>query len=414
MRKNWTTLLLMCLPLQVLAADTIKLGLNYPSTGRYKEQGIAQARGALMAVEEINNAGGINGKKLELLTANTASKPDKAVGNVKKLAAQGVSMLFGGSSSAVAIAAGKEAKKHDLLYFGTLTYANATTGKEGHSHMFRETYNAWMTAKALAFYLNQDLQGKKVFYITADYSWGHSTESSLRNFTNTQDELAHPNAIVKFPRPRQSDLEEALVKARDSGADLLMLIQFGDDLATSLRLAYNMGLKKEMDIVIPNITLGAAKTVGAGLLEGIISTVPWCWRVPYLYGFEKGKRFVENFTERFQMYPSTSAATAYTIVYQFKEAVERAGSLKTAKLIKALEGHTYTSLKDPQTWRAFDHQSVQSVYVVRHKKRKDVLADKYNEDYFDVVLNIPGNTAVRSFEQWSDVRKKAGKPAKLQ
>ncbi len=413
MLKNWITCLLLCMPFQMLIADTIKLGLNYPSTGRYKEQGIAQARGALMAVEEINAAGGISGKKLELLTANTASKPAKAVQNVKNLASQGVSMLFGGSSSAVAIAAGKEAKKHDLLYFGTLTYANGTTGVEGHTHMFRETYNAWMTAKALAFYLNQSLQGKKVFYITADYSWGHSTESSLRNFTNTQDELAHPRAVVKFPRPRQADLEQALSKARDSGADVLMLIQFGDDLATSLKLAYNMGLKKDMQVVIPNITLGAAKTVGAGLLEGIVSTVPWCWRVPYLYGYEKGQKFVEHFSERFDMYPSTSAAAAYTIVYQFKEAIERAGSMKTSKLIKALEGHTYTGLKDPQTWRAFDHQSVQSVYVVKHKKRADVLADKYNEDYFEIMLSIPGNTAARTYEEWAAVRKGAGKPIKL-
>jgi len=414
MLKNLLALLLMCLPLHLMAADTIKLGLNYPSTGRYKEQGIAQARGALMAVEEINAAGGINGKKLELLTANTASKPNKAVENVKQLAAKGVSMLFGGSSSAVAIAAGKEAKKHDLLYFGTLTYANATTGKEGHTHMFRETYNAWMTAKALAFYLNQDLQGKKVFYVTADYSWGHSTESSLRNFTNTQDELMHPNSVVKFPRPRQADLEAALVKARDSEADVLMLIQFGDDMATALEIAYKMGLRERMQIVVPNLTLGMAKSAGAGLLEGIVSTVPWCWRVPYLYGFEKGKKFVEHFSERFQMYPSTSAATAYTIVYQFKEAIERAGSMKTAKLIKALEGHRYTSVKDPQMWRDFDHQSVQSVYVVKGKQRAEVLADKYNEDYFEVVLNIPGNTAVRSYEQWVSARERAGKPTRLQ
>ncbi|MDO6804718.1 ABC transporter substrate-binding protein, partial [Wenyingzhuangia sp. 1_MG-2023] len=82
------------------AADSIKLGLNYPSTGPYKEQGIAQARGALLAVEEINAAGGVLGRPLELITANTASKPDKAVENVKRLSSQGVSMLFGGSSSA--------------------------------------------------------------------------------------------------------------------------------------------------------------------------------------------------------------------------------------------------------------------------------------------------------------------------
>jgi ABC-type branched-subunit amino acid transport system substrate-binding protein len=396
------------------AADPIRLGLNYPSTGRYKEQGIAQARGALMAIEEINAAGGLLGRPLELLTANTASKPEKAVENVKHLAAQGASMLFGGSSSAVAIAAGKEAARQGLIYFGTLTYANETTDEEGQRYMFRETYNAWMAAKALAFYLNQSLAGKKVFYLTADYSWGHSTESSLRNFTNTKDENMHPGVLVPFPRPKQSDIENALTAAERSGADVLMMIQFGDDMATALNLAYRMGLKEKMTIVVPNLTLGMAKSAGAGVMEDVIGAVPWCWQVPYLYGFEKGKQFVERFAERFQKYPSSSAASAYSIVYEFKSAVERTGSLNSSKLITALENHTYTSVKDPQTWRDFDHQNLQSVYVVKGKQRARVLADKFNEDYFEVLLNIPGNTAAKTYDEWVATRQAAGKPVRLQ
>ena len=223
------------------AAEPIKLGLNYPSTGRYKEQGLAQARGALLAVEEINASGGILKRPVELLTANSASKPDKAVGNVKELAAQGVSMLFGGSSSAVAIAAGQEAAKHDLLYFGTLTYANETTGAQGHKYMFRETYNAHMAAKALAAYLNESLKDKKLFYITADYSWGWSTEDSLRAFTNTEDKGVHSGVLTAYPRPRDSDFKDALQQAEASGADVLMLVQFGDDMAMALKVAQQMG-----------------------------------------------------------------------------------------------------------------------------------------------------------------------------
>ncbi|MDO6680815.1 ABC transporter substrate-binding protein [Oceanobacter sp. 5_MG-2023] len=395
------------------AADSIKLGLNYPSTGPYKEQGIAQARGALLAVEEINAAGGVLGRPLELITANTASKPDKAVENVKRLSSQGVSMLFGGSSSAVAIAAGKEAARQGLIYFGTLTYANETTDEEGHRYMFRETYNAWMAAKALAFYLNQSLAGKKVFYLTADYSWGHSTEGSLRTFTNTQDKNKYPGVLVPFPRPKQADIESALEAAERANADVLMLVQFGDDMASTLKAAYRMGLKDKMTIVVPNLTLGMAISAGAGILEDVIGAVPWTWQVPYLYGFEKGQQFVERFADRFQKYPSSSAASAYNIVYEFKAAVERTGSLSSSRLISALENHTYTGVKDPQTWRDFDHQSVQSVYVVKGKHRATVLADKFNEDYFEVLLSIPGKTAAKTYEEWSATRQAAGKSLTL-
>lgn len=414
LRLFLVVLSILTISLPASAVESIKLGMSYPSSGRYKEQGIDEARGAMLAIEEINAAGGVLGRPLELLTANSAAKPEKAVENMKELARQGAAMLFGGVSSAEAIAAGKEAAKQKLIYFGTLTYANETTDEEGHRYMFRETYNAWMAAKALAFYLNQNLAGKKVFYITADYSWGNSTEASLRTFTNTQDEIMHPAVKVPFPKPKSADLENALIAADRSGADVLMLIQFGEDMATALNMAYKMGLKDKMSIVVPNLTLGMAKSAGAGVMENVIGAVPWCWQIPYLYGFERGKLFVEKFTERFLQHPSSAATSAYNIVYEFKGAVERAGTTNTEKLIDALEDHTYTGLKDPQTWRGFDHQSIQSVYVVRGKKREEVLADKYNEDYFEVLLNIPGNIAAKTYEEWSATRKKAGQPVRLQ
>lgn len=82
-----------CLAAQ--AADPITLGLNYPRTGSYKEEGLAQMRGALLAIDEINQGGGVLGRPLQLISRNTASRPDKAIANVDKMADEGVAMLFG-------------------------------------------------------------------------------------------------------------------------------------------------------------------------------------------------------------------------------------------------------------------------------------------------------------------------------
>lgn len=395
-------------------ADTIKLGLNYPSTGRYKEQGIAQAQGAMLAVEEINKAGGVLGKPLELLTANSASMPQRAIDNVDSLVAQGVSMLFGGASSDVAIAAGKQAAKHKVIYFGTLTYANETTGSQGHRYMFREPYSAWMAAKAIAGYLNNGLAGKKFHYITADYSWGNSTESSLRHFTKTDDTSVHQVSKIPFPKPRQGDLEKGLDEAAKAGAEVLIVIQFGEDLATALQLIHNRGLQDKMTIIAPSLTLDIARSTGAVSMEGVIGALPWSWNVPYVYNYEAGQKFVEIYEQRFGYYPSSSAASAYSIVYQFKSAVERTGSLNSDKLIPALEGHSYIGLKDTQTWREFDHQNVQTVYVVKGKERDKVMADKHHEDFFEILMQMPGEQAVPSYEEWSLQRKEAGQPTRLQ
>lgn len=396
------------------SGEAIKLGLNYPATGRYQQEGIAQAQGALMAIAEINASNGILGRPVELLTANSASDPVRAVDNVNSLAQQGAAMLFGGASSAVAVAASKAAAQRDLLYFGTLTYANETTGADGHRHMFRETYNAHMAAKALARYLNEAEADKTYFYLTADYNWGWSTESSLRTFTNTADTSRHQGALVTFPRPRESDMQAALEQARASKADVLVLIQFGDDMAMALTVARRMGLHETMTIVVPNLTLNMAKKAGSGIMEGVIGAAPWVWQVPYRYGFTRGQQFVEAYVARYGHYPSSSAASAYSIVYQFKAAAERAQSLDTSKLIAALEGHRYTLLKDEQEWRAFDHQNVQSVYVIRSRPRLDILQTHLHEDYFDILLQLPANEATPTRVEWEAQRRSANQPLSLQ
>ena len=113
-------------------AATVRIGLNYPKTGPYSVQGLAQLRAAEMGVEDINKAGGILGRQIALVIRDSQSKADLSKKNVEGLIDnEDCQMVFGGSASSVAIAGGKAAKSRGKLYFGTLTYSNATTGKEG-------------------------------------------------------------------------------------------------------------------------------------------------------------------------------------------------------------------------------------------------------------------------------------------
>ena len=113
------------------------------------------------------------------------------------------------------------------------------------------------------------------------------------------------------------------------------------------------------------------------------------------------------------MRPSSSAASAYSIVYQYKEAVERAGTTNTRDVIRALEGHRYSFLKDEQYWREFDHQNVQSVHVVRIKPRNTIIEDQFAADYFEIIDSMPGDEAAQTREEWEQRRKDAGKPTSL-
>ncbi|NQZ59068.1 MAG: substrate-binding protein [Lentisphaeraceae bacterium] len=401
------------------AEEMVNIGLNYPRTGPYSVIGLDQLRASQLAVKEINDSGGIMGKKIKLHITDSISKPAVSVKNVTDLIDnKNCEMILGGSSSGVAVAVGKVCQAKKKLFFGTLTYSNATTGSKGHRQTFRECYNAWMGAKAMGSYLQSNYKGKKYFYIIADYTWGWSTSASVRKFTGTEDEAMHKGVKVPFNPKKRANFTNALKKALNYAKlkkpDVLVVVLFGKDMVDGVKMATRMGLKSKMQLVVPNITLGMAEGGGAKVMEGVIGALPWCWNVPAKYGYTRGQAFVDKFVATYNRYPSTSGASAYTILHEYKSAVERAASFDSKKVVMALEDHDYTLLKDKQTWRAFDHQSMQSVYVVKCKKEADVNKDKLKLDYFEIIARLDGDKAVRTEAEWKAARKKAGVPEKLE
>ena len=399
----------------VTTAAAVNIGLNYPETGPYMVQGEDQLHAAKMAVEEINAAGGIAREKVKLIIRDSQSKPEVARKNVEEMIdKENCPMIFGGVSSAVAIEGGKVARERKKLYFATLSYSNATTVEEGHKYIFRECYNAWMGAKVLSDYLKANYSGKKYFYIVADYTWGWTTEESIRTFSQTLTPKRHKRTTVPFPGATENDFREALKKADESGAEVLVLVLFGTDMSDALKIATEMGLKNKMAMVVPNLTLGMARSAGPKVMEGVVGALPWSWNVPYLYDYKRGKEFVEKYAAKYNAYPCTSGASAYTILYEYKNAVERAKLFDTKAVVAALEDHPFKFLKDEQVWRGFDHQCVQTVYAVKCKPETEVVKDKFKEDYFEIMSKMSGEEAAMNKERWLEERKKAVKPPELE
>ena len=399
----------------VHAADAVKIGFNYPITGPYASQGADQARAAELAVEEINAAGGILGQPVELVIRDSQSKKDVTIANVTELIdKEGVRMVFGGSASSVAVAAGAVCQEKGIPFFGTLTYSTTTTCEDAHKHVFRECYDSWAAAKVLADYMNKNYAGKKFLYITADYNWGLSTEAAFRKFTNTEDASVHKSIKTPFPGATEADFKKAVSFAKLTKPDVIVLVEFGNDMVMGVRQLTAQGLKTKSAVIVPNLTLTMAEAGGPKIMEGVIGALPWDWSVVYANQYKTGIKFVENYSSKYNRYPCTSGASAYTILHEFKAAAERANTLNSAAIIKTLEGHKYTLLKDEQTWRGFDHQSVQTVYAVKCKPESVVLKDKFKMDYFEVISSLSGDEAFRTREEWDAARKAAGKPLNLE
>ena len=191
------------------ASEPIRLGLNYPSTGNYKSEGLELRRGALLAVDQINQSGGLLGRRLELVSLNSAARAEKARANVDRFANQGAAMIFGGANSEEALSA----RELGLLYFPTLGYANEITGRDGHRHLFRESNSAWMSARVLGEYLSWHMPNRRYHYISLDDAWGHSMEQALREATKSRDRARHGYSKIAARGARRDDYLSALQKA---------------------------------------------------------------------------------------------------------------------------------------------------------------------------------------------------------
>jgi len=390
----------------------VRIGFNYPQTGPYATEGLSQYRGALLAADEINANGGIRNHLIKLVTKDSGSHVNKTRTNIHRLIEdEDVRMIFGGASSDVAIAACELCQAKWIPFFGTLTYSPTTTGEEAHRACFRESYNSWMAAKLLSRYLNKSLGGRRYFYITVDYTWGWSTESAIRKLTDTMDHGMHP--VSRMPMGSTSFIE-SLRAAQAAQADVVIMTLAGEDIVTALRQATVMGLKDRMQIVVPNMMRDSLARAGSEAIEGIIGTMPWLWQVPYRYQYQRGIRFVEQYKKMFNAVPTSSAASAYAILYEYKAAVERAGSFDGPAVIRALEGHAYRIVKDTQVWRAFDHQSIQTVYLVKGVNAEKTSAPGTTIKYIEILDSMSGDKAARSLEEWLLVRRRAGRPTTLE
>jgi ABC-type branched-subunit amino acid transport system substrate-binding protein len=381
--------------------ETVVIGLNVPLSGSYQAQGKDQERAYKLAIQEINSQGGLLGKKIRYVLKDTQTNAEVARKNaVELIRKHGAIMLTGGSSSSVAIAQSDVCQENGVIFMAALTHSNATTGhmqtkaghtvQKAHRHTFRWYFNAWMTGKALGPYLvKQYGEGKEYFYITADYTWGHTLEKSLRWTT----ELAGCDTLGSILTPLgQKSFSRELKNAQKAKPDILVLNLFGKDLVTALQQAKKLGLKNNMQIVAPLMELNIAHEAGIDAVAGVTSTTNWYWQLDY----PGTKKFVNQFQKKYKKVPGEAAACAWVAIKEWASAVKRAGSFESAAIIKALEGHKFTLLKGPEQWRAWDHQAISSTYIIKGKIKSQ---SKGEWDFFNILEEFKGSEVMRDMSE---------------
>ena len=187
-----------------LAEEPVKIGLDDPFTGTYAELGRNEQIGCQLAVTEINAKGGILGRHVELVSEDsTSTDTGTAVQKAHKLIDRDkVNLLLGNVNSAMALALGEVSNQAGILHIVTGGHTDPVTGSDCHWNVFRVCNTTRMETDAVGKLLI-DKFGKKWYFITPDYAFGHTLqkgfEANLKKYGGTEvRRRAHPARHDRF------------------------------------------------------------------------------------------------------------------------------------------------------------------------------------------------------------------------
>lgn len=343
-------------------ADTVRIGNLTSLSGAYATLGEFATSGAEMAVEELNESGGIDGMNVELITKDDENDQTEAIQGTRSLIEdENAHLVTNVISSATSLAVSSECADLGVPYLSTINGTERLTGDDCNPYTFRTNSQAPQAAFACMEYLVEE-RGMESFYIIgSDYAWGHA----VREFTEQQLEqlgLNPEEAIVdtEFVPLGEEDYSTRITNAIDSEADVCWSILAGTPAVQFLSQADDYGLGQEMLISGPTINqVDHLRALGAEA-EGVVGGSRWSFSVDK----PRSTDFTERYLERYEELPQVFAAEAYIGVHAFAEAVQAAGSPQPDAVIDAWPGLTWDTIdNDGTVMRECDHQAMVPFYV---------------------------------------------------
>jgi ABC-type branched-subunit amino acid transport system substrate-binding protein len=377
---------------------TVFISIAVPRTGTYAVQGEDELKGWQLAIEHINNGHellrkispktrkGVLGKKLEAVVADSGAKPNNAVqAHQRAITEKKAILLTGSTSSAVAVASNKFAQREKVLYLAGISGSNDTTGKDCVRYGFRQNFFGQTAAAAIGPVLVKNFgKNKKAAFMTPDYTYGHTVTKSVNDYL-TQN--AGWTMVTNQVSPLGAlDFSSYLLNVANSGADVLINVNWGRDAVLSIQQAKKFGILDKMKLVIPYQIPFLAPECGGNLLAGVFAATDYWWTLEDKYPL--AKTFNAEFVKKYGHRPEWGAENAYVSFAHWARMVEEAGTFYPPAVIKAYEkGETIPSLVGDVHYRPQDHQCVRPVVIVRGKAAKDM---KNKEDFWDVLEVVSG------------------------
>ena len=354
------------------AQKPIKIGVVAGYTGTYAAMGQHMKWVVEMAMEEINAKGGVLGRKLEAIHEDDQNSPAISSAKAEKLILQDeVDFLIAPISSACTLNDMKVVEKHKKVMIVSISQSAKITGEECSKYTFRVIDNPAMEANTLVGWMLKNM-GRKIYFLTVDYAWGKSTSEEFRKAI---ERLGGGTIVGESLFPLNTkDFAPYFGKIKAAKPEVLFVTAAGNDAISVVTQLKEYGMGKLMKIA------GAGSLVSGDVLpamganaDDIITADRYALDIPTT----ENKSFVEKFQKAYKEIPSKFAASTYEAVYWLAQAIEKAKSVETEAVIKALEGSTFNGPQGPKKMRAEDHQAIMNMYILKCKGGKQVMIDQW-------------------------------------
>jgi branched-chain amino acid transport system substrate-binding protein len=332
---------------------------------------------------------------VELVVRDSQLRPELGAVLAQELIVRDkVDFLIGPTSPSVALAVSRVCRAHKKLLALASANNERLINSEGHRYLFQVIPNTFMEGQAVAAFLAKKPY-KKILLIGPDLEYGHSqAEAFKKKLAEINPGLAPVKEL--WPRLGESDYTPYIATLLSAKPEVVYSILWGGDLASFLRQARPHNLFQRTQF-IGLLDYDLLKGLGNDMVPGMMGFD----RAPfYALNNPQMKQFLNKYKIRTGEYPSAWAIMVYDALMAFRRAAEKGKSLDTEKVIEALEGLTWDSLRGPLKIRPQDHMANAGLFFgISYKD------PQYSFYILKDILYLPGNELWHSAEEIKTLRK---------
>jgi len=314
-------------------------------------------QGWQLAVEEINQSGGLLGRAVEVIARDDAGKPEEALRHAIELTAK-VDVLAGGFLSNVGLALADHALRNKRLFVASEPLTDAIVWEKGNRYTFRLRPSTYMQAAMLVEEAVK-LSARRWATIAPNYEYGQSAVASFKELLKAR-RLDVEFVSEQWPAQGKLEAGTTLQATMAARPEALFNVTFGADLARLVREGNQRGIFPKLPVV--SLLSGEPE-----YLEVLRDETPRGWIVTGYPWDQIDTRehasFAANYMRRFNENPKLGSVVGYATMQAIFAAIRKARSLDNEKLVEAMRGLQFSTPFGPAEFRAIDHQSTLGAYV---------------------------------------------------